>query len=154
MSLRGLGGGEIGADDAAVGDDKAGDAGPLGKADAFMRAGKGGERAADFRAGGVAVGVQDAGQRVRAFARAQELAVQAAAVRVRASIEIRAPLDELGHAQRAFGHQRLGGGAVDEAVAGVHGVFKVQGNVFIALHGHGNAALRVVGVRFAEPIPW
>ena len=26
----------------------------------------------------------------------------------------------------------------------------MQGDVFVALHGHGNAALRVVGVRFAD----
>ena len=111
---------------------------------------KASQRAADLGAGGVAVGVQDAGQGVSAFAGAQEgLAARAEFVRS-ATVEIRAPLDQFGHAQRPFAHQRLGGGAVDEAVAGIHGVFKVQGNVFVALHGHGDAALRVVGVRFAE----
>ena len=49
-----------------------------------------------------------------------------------------------------FGDQRLGGGAVNQAVACVHGVFKVQGNVFVAFHGDGDAALRVVGVRLAQ----
>ncbi len=85
---------------------------------------------------------------MRAFARTQELAIQAAAFRVRGLVEIRAPLDELGYALRAFGNQRLGGGAVDYPVAGIHGVFEVQGNVFLALHSDGNAALRVVRVRF------
>ena len=66
------------------------------------------------------------------------------------TIEIRAPLDELCHAQRAFADKRLGGGAIDKAVAGIHSVFKVQGDVFVALHGHGDAALRVVRVRLAE----
>ena len=65
-----LGAGQIGADDAAVGDDETGDAGPLGKADALVHAGKGDERAADLGACGVAAGMQDAGQRMRAFARA------------------------------------------------------------------------------------
>ena len=61
-------------------------------------------------------------------------------------IEGRAPLDQLGHAHRTLGHQRLGGGTIDQPVAGVHRVFQVQRNVRVALHGHGDAALRVVGV--------
>ncbi len=92
--------------------------------------------------------MQDAGKGMRAFARAQELAARAALRGL--AVEVRAPLDELGDAQRAFGDERFGGGTIDEAVAGVDGVFKVQGDVFVALHGHGDAALRVVGVRFAE----
>ncbi len=80
----------------------------------------------------------------------RKLAARAEFVRTGFTVKICAPLDQLGHAQRPFAHQRLGGGAVDQAVAGIHGVFKVQGNVFVALHGHGDAALRVVGVRFAE----
>ena len=114
-----------------------------------MGAGKGDQRAADLRAGGVAVGVQDAGQRMRAFAGAQVLATRLG-LRRPWLIEVRAPLDELGDAQRAFGDQRLGGGTIDQAVAGVDGVFKVQRDVLVALHGDGDAALRVVGVRLAE----
>ncbi len=61
MSRWGLGGGKIGGYDAAVGDDETGYARPLGKADLLLRAGKGHEGAADFGAGGVAAGVQNAG---------------------------------------------------------------------------------------------
>ena len=68
----------------------------------------------------------------------------------RFTVEIRAPLDELGHAQRPFSHQHLGGGPINQAVPGVHRVFKVQRNVFVALHGDGDAALRIVRVRFAD----
>ena len=112
-----------------------------------MSAGKGGEGAADLGAGGVAAGMQDARA---ANARLRGCGGVAAARSFARPIEVRAPLDELGDAQRAFGDQGLGGGAIDEAVAGVHGVFKVQGDVFVAFHGDGDAALRVVGVRFAQ----
>ncbi len=143
---QGTGAGQIGADDAAIGDHQAGDHGPLGEADALVDAGKGGQRAADLGAGGVAVGVQDARQRVRALAGAQELAGS----RIPSRSKLRAPLDQLGHAQRPLGHQRLGRGPVNESIAGVHGVFEMQRNVLVALHGHGDAALRVVGVGFAQ----
>ena len=85
-----------------------------------------------------------------AFARAQILAVETSPSGICGLIKICAPLDKLGDAQRAFRYERFGGGAVDEAIARTHCVFEVQGNVFFAFHGHGNAALRVVGIRFAE----
>ena len=129
---------QVGPDHAAICDDQAGDRGPFGKTNALVDAGKGGQRAADLGAGGVAVGVQDAGQGVRAFAGAQQFA--------RFGIEGRAPLDQLGHAHRPFGHQRLGGGTIDQPVAGVDGVIEMQCNVRIAFHGHGDAALRIMGV--------
>ena len=69
-----FGAGQVGGDDAAVGDHQIGDHGPLGKADALVDAGKSNQGAADFSAGGVAVGVKDAGQRVRAFAGTKQLA--------------------------------------------------------------------------------
>ena len=101
------------------------------------------QRAADFRAGGVAVGVQNAGQGMRAFARAQKLAGFAS--------KRCAPLDELGDAPRAFGNQHFGGGAVDEAIARRLWCLRGAGQRLRRLvHGHGDAALRVVGVRFAE----
>jgi hypothetical protein len=62
---------QIGADDAAAGGDQAGDHGPLGKADALVDAGKGDQGTADLGAGGVAAGVQDAGERMSAFAGAE-----------------------------------------------------------------------------------
>ena len=94
--------------------------------------------------------MQDAGEGMSAFARAKELAARVIAARDGLAVEVRAPLDQLGNAQRAFRDERLGRGTVDEAVAGVDGIFEVQGDVFIAFHGHGDAALRVVGVRLAE----
>jgi hypothetical protein len=145
-----FGGGEVGGYDAAAGDDEAGDSRPLGKADIFLRAGKGEEGAADFCAGGVSAGVQNAGQRMRAFARTQILAIEGMAFGVRGLIEVRPPLDEFLHALGTLRHQRCGRRAVDNSVAGVHRVFEVQGNVFLTLHGDSNAALRVVRIRFAE----
>ena len=156
VGLRGFGAGKIGANGAAIGEDQSRNPRPLGKANPFVRAGESNQGAADLGAGGVAARVQNAGQGMRALARAQVgLAARAQSVRVEpfeavGTVEVRAPLDELGHAQRAFGDQRLGRGTIDQAVAGVHGVFKVQRDVLVALHGHGDAALRVVRVRFRE----
>ncbi len=115
-----------------------------------MDAGKCNECAADLCACGVAVGVQDAGQGMCALARAQEGAAPAIAFAAGHAIEVRAPLDELRNTQWAFADERFGRGAIDQAVACVHRVFKVQGNVLVALHRYGNAALCVMSVRFAE----
>ena len=49
---------------------------PLGKADALVRAGMGGERTADLSAGCVAAGVKNSGEGMSAFARAQEFAAE------------------------------------------------------------------------------
>ena len=129
---------QVGSDDAAIGDDEAGDRGPLGKANALVNAGKGGQRTADLGAGGVAVGVQDAGQGMSAFAGAEELAVL--------GIKVRAPFDQLGDADRPLGNQSLGGGTIDQSIASVDGVGEMQRNIGIALHGHGDSALGVVGI--------
>ena len=129
---------QVGSNHAAIGDHQPGNRCPLGKTNALVDAGKGRQRAADLRARRVAVGVQNARQRVRALARAQQLAGL--------GIEGRAPLDQLRHAHRPLGHQRLRRGAINQPVPGVDGVFQVQRNVRVALHGHGNAALRIVGI--------
>jgi hypothetical protein len=76
---------------------------------------------------------------VRAFASAEQCAVF--------GVEVRAPFDQLAHAHRPLGHQHLGRRPVDQAIAGVDGVFQMERHVPIALHGHRDAALRVVGVR-------
>ena len=89
-------------------------------------------------AGGVAVGMEDAGQGVSALARAMELAVFA--------VEVGSPLNELGDAERPFGDKHLRGRRMDEAVAGAEGVLKVQSDVLVALHGHSDATLSIVGV--------
>ena len=104
----------------------------------LVEVGKGRQRAADLSARGVAVGVQDAGQRVRAFASAQQLAVLA--------IEGRPPLDQLGHPHRTLGHQHLGGGAENQPIAGVDRILEVQRGVLIAPHGDSDPTLRVMSV--------
>ena len=52
----------------------------------------------------------------------------------------------------AFRGTRFGSGAIDESIARIHGVFKVQGDVLHArpFHGDGDAALRRSGVGFAD----
>jgi hypothetical protein len=65
-------------------------------------------------------------------------------------VEVRAPLDELGKAGGALRDESFSSGAVDEAVAGVQGVFKMERDVFIAFHGDGDSALGVVGVGLGE----
>jgi hypothetical protein len=109
-------------------------------------AGKGGQGAADLGPRGVAVGVQNAGQGVSALAGAQQLA----GPRISLAVKVRAPLDQLRHAHWPLGHQHLGRGPVNDSIACVYGVFKVQRHVLVALHRHGDAALRVVGVRLAQ----
>jgi hypothetical protein len=83
---------------------------------------------------------------VSALAGAKQLAAPGIAV----AIEVRAPLDELGDAHRPLGHQGLGSWPVNDAIASVYGVFKMQRNVPITLHGHGDSALRIVGVGLAQ----
>ncbi len=100
------------------------------------------QRAANFRAGGVSVGVEDAIAAVGSFAGEHQLTVFA--------IEAGAPAEKLFDAQRAFFDENAGGFAVDEAISGIDGVVKVQRDVFFAAHGDGDSALGVVGVRFAE----
>lgn len=79
---------------------------------------------------------------MRALARAKKLAGFA--------IEVSSPLDEFGDARRAFADEGFGGGTVDEAVARVDGVIKVQCDVVFAFKGDGDPALRVVGVGFGD----
>jgi len=86
--------------------------------------------------------MQNTGEGMSAFAGAEQLPGQ--------GVEARAPLDELGHPKRPFSHERLGGRPVNEAVPGAYRVFKMKGDVRIALHGHGDAALGVMRVRLTE----
>ena len=97
---------------------------------------------ANLGAGGVAMRVQNAITAVRAFAGQHQLAVFA--------IEIGAPAQQLVDALRTLFHQHARGFAMHEAVARVHGVVEVQGHIFVAAHGNGDAALRVMRVRFAQ----
>ncbi len=65
-------------------------------------------------------------------------------------IESRAPLDQFGHSRRAFGHQHLGSGSVNQPISRGNGVFQMKCNVCVAVHRDSNSALRVVRVRFPE----
>jgi hypothetical protein len=107
-----------------------------------MSTSEGDERTADLCAGGVSVGVQDAGVGVGGFAGAEQLAAL--------SIESGAPFDQLGNALGAFFDERPGSGSVNQAVACGHSVFQMQCHVLPALGGDGDAALSIVGVGFAE----
>jgi hypothetical protein len=141
MSLR-IGADEIGSDYAAIGDDKAGGHGPFREFNAWMSAGEGYERAADLRAGGVSVGVQDTRMGVSGFAGAQQLAAM--------TVKGRAPFDEFSNALGAFFDKHFGCWAMDEAVARGYRVFEMERDVFLALGGYGDTALGIVGVGFAE----
>ena len=131
-----------GANNAAINDDQACDHSPFRKVDALVNAREGQQRAADLGSRGVAVGVQDAGQRVCAFASAQQFAAL--------GIEGRAPLDKFSYADWPLIHKRLGSRAKDNPIACAYGVFEMQRNVPIAFHGDGDSALRVVGVGLGE----
>jgi hypothetical protein len=142
----GIGAGYVGGDDAAIGDHEASDHGPFSEMNALVSVSKSDQGAADLRSRRVAVSVEYARERVRAFASAEELA----AIPIRSPVEGRSPLNQFGDTRWALGYQRLGGGAVNDSIAGVYGVFKVEGHVFGALHGDGDAALRVVGIRLGQ----
>ena len=133
---------QIGPNHAAVSDNQVGDRGPLGKVDALVGQRKSRQRAADFSSRGIAIGVQNAGQGVRALASAQQLAAFIAAC----PVKVRAPLNQLGHAHRPLGHQNLGRGTIDQPIASVDRVFQMQRDVLVTLHGDGDAALRIVRV--------
>ncbi len=107
-----------------------------------MDAGKSCQGTADLGARGVAVGVQNAREGVRALAGAQQLAVF--------GVEGRTPLDQLRHPHRPLGHQRVGRGPIDQPVARVDRVFEVQSYIRVALHGNGDAALSIVCVRLGH----
>jgi hypothetical protein len=100
------------------------------------------ERDGDLAASSVAVGVEDAGAGVRAFAGEHELPVFA--------VEGGAPGKELFDAARALFDEDTGGFGVDEAIAGGEGVFIVQGYVFVAADSDGDSALGVRSVGFGE----
>ena len=65
-------------------------------------------------------------------------------------IEVSAPLYEFGNAEGPFGDENFGRGSVDDAIAGVYGVFEMESNVFVAFHGDSDSALCIVGIGFAE----
>lgn len=134
---------EFSTDHLAILKEKTADHGPLSKADARMGVGLNDERSADLRAGGISIGVENAGARMRSFARAKEFAGVA--------IKACAPFDEFGDAVGALVDEDFGSGLEDEAVAGGESVAEMQSSIVSVFPGsHRDAALRVEGVRFAE----
>jgi len=93
---------------------------------------------ADFGPRGVTVGVQNACQRVSPLACAQQLPGLA--------VEGRAPLHQLRHPQRTLGYKSLGCKAVNNSIASVYRILKVQRDVLLASHGDGDSALRIMRV--------
>ena len=79
---------------------------------------------------------------MRAFAREHQLAVLA--------VEGGAPVEKLLDALRALLDEDAGGFGIDQAVASGERVFEVEGDVFVAAHGDGDASLGVGGVGFGE----
>ena len=117
--------------------------GPLAEGDVWQAADVLQEGAGDLAAGGVAVGMEDAGEAVGAFAGALELAVGVA-------VESGSEVEELVDAPGARLDQQRGGGFADEAIAGGDGVGQVQPDILVSTHGDGDAALGVGGVGFRE----
>ena len=106
----------------------------------LVRLGHAGQRAADLGSGRVAIGMQNARNRMGRFARTQKVAAVV--------VESRAPLDQFFHPQRALGNQHLGGAAIHQPIAGGDRVFQMERDIFAALHRHRDAALRIMRVRF------
>ncbi len=100
------------------------------------------QRAADFTAGGVAIGVQDARAAVRGLACKGQLGSRA--------IKFRAPFDEFGDVFRTFFDEQGHGFRAAETVTGVNGVLFVQADFVFVTERHGDAALRPGGRRIAE----
>ena len=100
------------------------------------------KRAADFAAGGIAVGMQHAVAAVRAFAGKGDLGAGA--------VELGAPLDQLFDAGRTFLDQHARGLFVAQAVAGLQGVFQMQADFIVVAERGGDSALRVLRVGFGD----
>jgi len=104
--------------------------------------GAGEQGAADFAAGGIAMGVEDARAAVGGFASEGEFGAGA--------IEFGAPFDELGDVFGAFFDEESDGGGIAEAIAGVDGVLFVEADFVFIAEGDGDAALGPGGGGIAE----
>src|SRR5208283_269947 len=100
------------------------------------------EGAADLAAGGMAVGVEDAGTAVGGFTGEGELGAGA--------IEFGAPFDELGDVVGAFFDEESDDVGAAEAVTGVEGVLFVEADFVFVAEGDGDAALGVGGSGFGK----
>ncbi len=92
---------------------------------------------------GVAIGVQDSRQR-------NGLLRGGAQQHSGLAVEGRAPLHQLFYAERTLAHERLGCRTVNDSIAGIDGVFKMQGEVCFAFRGNGDSTLGIMRVRFPE----
>src|SRR5262249_1792343 len=96
--------------------------------------GSGEQGAADFAAGGVAVGVENPRTAVRCFASERKLCSGA--------VEFCAPFDELRNVFWAFFHEQRPRFGPAKAVSGVDGVLLVQADFVFVAERYGDAALR------------
>src|SRR5208283_2027438 len=104
--------------------------------------GAGEEGAADFAAGGNAVGVEDAGTAVGGFTGEGELGAGA--------IKFGAPFDDLSDVLGAFFDEESDGVGAAQAVAGVEGVLFVEADFVYVAESDGDAALGVSGGGFGK----
>src|ERR1700761_5884795 len=118
-----------------VGDENAAEHRPVSKLNARLLACVEEQCAADLRASGISVGVQDARKTMRGFAGQQERASFSSI-----TIEACTPLDQLFDAARTFVDEHLGGRAIDKAVACVFRVFEVKHDIFRSGKSYGDAA--------------
>ncbi len=102
------------------------------------------ERARDFAAGGIAVGVQNAVAAVRPFAGEGQLAAFA--------VELRAPVDQLPDGRGTLFHQGVDGGAVAQAVPRVERIPLVQFHLVVVAQRDGDPALRVLRGGFVQAL--
>ena len=125
---------EADADGAAVFEDEAGGerVGAQVEMGNGVRAGE--KSAADFAAGGIAVGVEDAGAAVSGFAGEGELGAGA--------IEFGAPFDELGDVLGTFFDEESDCFGAAKAVTGVESVLLVKADFVFVAECDGNTALR------------
>ena len=121
-----------------------GHAGEAGELDAGDGGGFAVEGAGDFAAGGVAMRVEDAVAGVGSLAGEEE----ARAVLV----ELGAPVHEFLDGGGAFLNERMNGGDVAEAIAGVEGVLFVEADFVVIRQGDGDATLGVFGGGFFQAV--
>ena len=133
---------EANADDAAVFENEFGGEGVGAQVEMRDGVGAGEKGAADFAAGGIAVGVEDAGTAVSGFAGEGELGAGA--------IKFGAPIDELSDVLGTFFDEESDYVGAAKAVAGVEGVLLVEADFVFVAEGDGDAALGVGGGGFGE----
>ena len=131
------------AGDVAVPHDEIFEEGVLDDVDARVLAHHGGDVQFKHFAGGVSPGMHHAGARMSRFQAAQH-------VSMRVAVEVDAGRGELADALRTLTGEDVHGLRVAQAVARGHGVGGMQLRVVVGEDGRGDAALRMIGVRFHQ----